>query len=323
MGTIFDSTVKGKEAFHKLDTVSDSKSALASYRVFVIKSDEAIRTKRASLDKKIKAITERYQPSVANPMISELRTTFNNERKATQNRLNERLDEMLQAKEEACRKYVMTPPSADQLALLQTLKMRNAKEITSEEWNMIVSSLSGNYQCASVLSTIAKESGKEFVPPFSPTDGLEDIKQFRARADYAIRNIGDLENSYIGMEFLAVDNPDTFTSALIKKLDTEIATTVPSPSVSIIGRLKDARNHALHVGDMDVFNAIANFIIGSGDQLQTPEEQEIALMEKAEKMIALGMNAKEKNPMRPAQYTEEEKRLMGEYLIARDQGKAE
>lgn len=293
MSNFFETSIKGREAYNKLNTVSESKSALSTFRLLVLKTHEAVTVKQARLNEGIRAIKERYQPAVANPKITELRSVFNRDLKDTQDKLQKKLDEILQAKEEACRKYVVTPPSEDQIALLQTLKMRDIKNIPAEEWNMLVTTLSGNYQCATVLATIAKEAGKDFAPPFSPTDGLEDIKRFRTKAEFCIQNMENLAESYIGAEFLAIDNPDTFTSALIKKLDTEIATTIPSGELRLVNRLREAGRVAVHQGQYDLYNRILDFIYRNEDKLSTPAEMQAAFIAEAENLIEMGMNAKE------------------------------
>ena len=285
---------KGREAYGKLDTLSDSKSALANFRKLYNSSVKAVRQKRERFEEEVKEIQSVYLPGKANPMIDELRRAFRTEVATHQHQLTDKLNSILKAKEDAVQAYISIPPTAEQFSLLQMLKLRGAKSIPEEEWSMLISTLAGNYQCATVLESLAKEAGKDFVIPFTPKDGLDAIQMIRRYAETAIQNITDPRENYIASEFMRDDVEDSYTSQLIAKLDSQIATTIPSESATLKGRLKQARDHALHQGAYDLFNSIADFIVSHNADFAT--EKEAALIDSAEALIEQGMNAKESQP---------------------------
>ena len=250
--------------------------------------------KKEKLAEEIKQIKERYSNQVAAPMIEEKRAAYKKDIDFIQGKLRQQLDSVVNAKKEASRKYVMTPPSQDQLTLLSTLKLRGVKNIDDTEWQMYISTLAGNYQCSQILASMAEEAGKDFIPPVSSLNHVEqDIHLAEAYFKQAIDDLANPEDlSYRTMELLA-DRDNTPSAVLIEKLDREIISTVPSESLTTRNRLKDAAAHALHVGQIDLFNEIWAFISDNRDKLATPEENEAEFIAAAEKMIEAGNNATE------------------------------
>ena len=293
MGNWIDDYNTGKEAYHKLDTVSESKFSLSGLRYILRHTITAYQMKKSRLEDEIKDINSKYQPKAAAPEIEKKRSAYKQDLTAAQSKLREQLNTILSAKREACRKYIMIPPSQDQLALLQSLQIRGVKSISDEEWNMIISSLAGNYQCSQILSKLAEDAGrKDFIPPVSSVGSLEqDLKLIEAYFTDAINSLDNPDN-YRTMELIA-DRDTTPSAMLIEKLDKEIISTVPSSSLSTKNRLKDAAQHALHVGKYDLFHEIYDFIGANADKLSTQEEIEADFIAAAEDLIDKGNNAKE------------------------------
>lgn len=301
----------GKEAYHKLDTVSESKAALAWIRNNIVHIFPAAKMKKERLEQEIKEINETYTPQAAAPKIAEKRNAFKRDIETYQNKLREQLASVLQAKREASRKYVMIPPSADQLTLLNTLKLRGVKNIDDTEWQMYISTLAGNYQCAQILATLARDGGRDFIPPVTSMQDMEqELTLVENWLNEAINNLSKPEDlSYRTMEILA-DRDNTPSAQLINKLDTEILSTVPSGSLTLKNRLKEAAQNALHVGQMDLFNQIYAFISDNRANLETPEEAQANFRQAAEELIDAGNNAKEKTPQQ--RYAENRDRLLAE-----------
>lgn len=294
IGDFYNNTLAGKAAYNKHDTISESKSSLASFRKIYINSAKAIELKKEKMEEEIKKINSTYVPAKAGPMIAELKKSFNSEIEIVKTGLRKKLSNILNIKREVSKQYIMVVPTAEQLTMLQTLQMRGIDNIPDEEWAVIIDNFAGNYQCASILKTLAKGTNKEFSVPFSLVNGFEDINDIEKLANIAIDNIEDPKANYYANEFRMEEVEDTNTSILIKKLDSEIATTVPDESTTLIGRLRMARDHALHVGDYDTFKEICAFIASNSSVLETPAERERAFLEQAEGWIQTGMNAVEK-----------------------------
>lgn len=279
----------GKETYHKLDTNSESSSSLESFRNIFIQSKKALDAKKAELTVAIQKIKETYVSAKAAPQIAELRKQYAAELKITQEKLSEKLTDALAAKERACKAYITTPPSADVLTLLQTLRMRDLKTVQPFEWETVIAAVSGNYQAAKVLEGMMKEAGQSFPVPFNAEQGLSYIQDFRELGESVIRNIdGD---TYFVNEFIHTDVPNTRTAKLIEILDHEVGVTVPDVSLTLANRLKAAAENALHKGDADLFNQIWDFI--SDNKILSPQEQEAEVRQRAEEWIMKGMNAKE------------------------------
>lgn len=283
----------GKQVYYGLNTTSESKSACSTFRMLYVKSAQAVAIKTDTLSKKIKEIKEKYLPSVANPMINDLRKTYDAEIHDLQVKLSEKLDSALQAKREACRKYTMVPPSQDQLNLLQSIQLRGAENIPEAEWNQLIKTLAGNHQCASILEKFAKDSGKEFIAPFNAEKAMHDLDEFQNRAEIAINNIADPYKDGRAQEFYRDDIKDSLTSELINKLDSEIGTTVPDPNLTLKGRLEAAANNALKKGHADEFQMINQFKWDHVKEIEATDEKYQEIHRQAEDLIALGMSAKE------------------------------
>lgn len=281
--------VIGKETYHKLDTNSESSSSLANFRNIFIQSKKAVDAKKAELTAAIQKIKETYVSAKAAPQIAELRKQYAAELKITQEKLSEKLTDALAAKERACKAYITTPPSADVLTLLQTLRMRDLKTVQPFEWESVIAAVSGNYQAAKVLEGMMKEAGQSFPVPFNAEQGLSYIQDFRELGESVIRNIES--DTYFVNEFIRTDIPTTRTAKLIEILDHEIGVTVPAAPLTLANRLKAAANNALHQGDTALFNQIWDFI--HDYKIQTPQEQEAEVRQQAEELITKGMNAKE------------------------------
>lgn len=301
----------GKEAYHKLDTVSDSESALGQLRYNIMQLFPAVKMKKDRLDNDIKEILNTYTAQAASPKIAEKKTAYENEVSQIQGRLREQLASILQAKREAARKYVMIPPTQDQLSLLNTLKLRGVKNIDDTEWQMYIATFAGNYQCSQIMAALAEEAGKTYIPPVSSVDKLnESLNLAEAWFNDVIDNFSKPDDlRYRAMEMLA-ERDNTPSAQLINMLDTEIISTVPSGSLSTKNRLKDAAQHALHMGQFDLFNEIYAFIGDNRDRLETPEEAQADFIAAAEKLIDAGNNAKEKTPQQ--RYAENRDRLLAE-----------
>lgn len=309
-----DTLQQARAAYQKLNTVSASKSALGSLRTIIKAEAKAVKLKKDRLEEEVKKVSETYMPSVAGPKIAALKTAFKNDLTAKQAALRNKLTETMKLKEGACQAYLMAVPSAEQISLLQVLKLRGAESISSEEWDMLAAQLAGNYQCACVLQSIAKDAGREFILPVTPADALEKLNLFRQRAEATIANITAPENNSLAYEFLS-DYENTYTDTLIKELDTEIATTVPDASATLKGRLKAARDKALRAGDFDLFNLIADFIVNHSSIFGTENEQSQDFQEQAEALVTQGMAATdEKTRLKKIELEREKKRQEWEEL---------
>ena len=294
MGNILMDHVKGKEAYHKLDTISDNKASFLQVRYNLIHMYSVVKIRKEKLDKETKEITATYSPKVAQERIMEKKASFEKDIKVLQNKLRESLAPVKPAKEEALQKYVLTPPTPEQINLINTIKLRGVENIEDTEWSMFISALSGNYQSSQILATIAKEGGREFIPPIiSLQDAEEEINLAESWLLEAIDNLLKPDDlSYRTLEILS-DYEDTPSYQLFAKLDREIMTTVPSPSLSTRNRLKDAAQHALHVGNTKLFNEIWDYIRDNRDKLETTEEIQAEFIATTEELIERGMNAKE------------------------------
>lgn len=291
--------ITGKKAFNNLNTISDSRSSLDELRTFYISSVHAIMQKKAKLEERIKEINSTFHRDKALPMIRELQNDFDADVRMHRNKLTENLNAILEAKKEACQKYIMTPPSNDQLALINTIKLRGAENIPNEEWEMIINTLAGNYQAAMMLETIAKETQdkptgkKDFVAPVTIASVNADLDLIKNWFEIAFNNIADPYESPRSLEMFKSDRIESPTSILIAKLDREIVSTVPSASLSTKNRLREAAQHALHVGQYELFNEINHFIFENISKLETPEETQREFAIAAEKLIEAGNNATE------------------------------
>ena len=207
--------------------------------------------------------------------------------------MKEGLSAVLKAKKEASRKYLMTPPSQDQLNLISYVEKIGADNFDDGEWKEIVKSIAPNPLASKMLARITKDSKREFFPPVSIASVDADLEQIEKLYLNGIDCIDDPYRNIKGLEFFRDDLQETQTSILTEKLDREIASTNPSSSLSPKNRLREAANHALHVGNYDLFNQIGNFIRDNISRFETKEEAEADFALACEQLIEAGNNAKE------------------------------
>ncbi len=282
-------TEAARRVFEGMDIPSSPVTSLASFRTICQKMNQSCIASRKRMEEERTEMLKIYAQGIVTEKIAELTGQYENRISSIRNKLTEKLNAILTAKENAIADFTAAPASDEQMRLLQTVQMRGSN-VSDAEWGMIVRKYAGNYQALAVVKTLAEKLDKPFSMPFSPDADLEKVKAIRGRFEQAINAIDKEPSTYTTMELLNYgQDQESVTSVLIRDLDTSFSSTTP---VSYLEQLREARSNAIRASQYDLSHEITEFIISYGDDLKgTVPSTEVRIA--ADELIKAGMNAQE------------------------------
>ncbi len=159
----------------------------SKFRETIKESHEVWAKERENLNAEIKKVNERFLPSVANPMIQELRAKYAEKRADAVNHLIKALDAVVDEHRSAVNDYAMKPCPSDVLALLQGYSMRN-NNISVNELKMLLERTGNGYQGLCIAKDICEKNGFTFAAPLSIDEYLDDLNVLQERTAKVIKD---------------------------------------------------------------------------------------------------------------------------------------
>lgn len=260
---------------------------------FVIAGVDAIKKLKAEKEPVIKANSERlakkYAEEANAPIYAELTDGSNAIKDSVRTHFNNGID----AREEQNNRARTMPIRKDSMELLQTIRMMIDLDVDIPEtnWKLWAEKFAGHPNEELVFAGLAKRKDIDIIPSSNPDRNHEQLETLRKMGNIAIDYLDHPEDSVTALSFLN-DNPNSPLAKLMSEIDSDLASIIPAEKLTVLQRLKDAKEHAYNNDDVRLSVKIGSFIDRNIDKLATPEEINEALFAEAEDMIRQGMTAK-------------------------------
>ena len=114
-------------------------------------------------DKKLKTFEKWYSKGLIGEQRAKLDAQFKETASIMEKATLEEIENLTQSRKEKVAKMLATPPTSEQLRLLQVLEMRN--DVSSLELHHILPTFFGNYQAMKVLQSIGRRNGISIMLP--------------------------------------------------------------------------------------------------------------------------------------------------------------
>lgn len=118
---------------------------------------------RKDYDKKLKTFEKWYSKGLIGEQKAKLDAQFKETESIMEKATREEIENLTQSRKEKVAKMLATPPTSEQLRLLQVLEMRN--DVGSVELYHILPTFFGNYQAMKVLQSIGRRNGISIMLP--------------------------------------------------------------------------------------------------------------------------------------------------------------
>lgn len=212
------------EKAEKRQTFAGIQSAMQVRRFF-------IQNERQELNNKIKSLSKTWSAEVIAKHKTALNEEFNQLEKIIRDCMRNDIKTLVSAKKEAIADMLATPPTTDQLCLMQALEMRKGN-VDSLEFTSILPSLFGNYQAMKMLQNIAEQSGNRVTLPVQLDckimfDNLNSVEDYLMRAcDYLTVDKKELPIDYHAFYFVNPAEKETHSDPVFNGY-TELLDSVP------------------------------------------------------------------------------------------------
>ena len=274
--------------------INPKKGTSISFQKFYIKAGQSLIKKlQQETEPKINANNERFVKKVADaenaPIKAELNEAIGKIKDNVRNTVNKNIDARIQ-QINLSRKV---PVRTESLKLLQTIKMLVdiGAEISKSDWGTWSELFAGHYLEEKVFAGLAKGKGIDIIPAADPEKSIERLESFREMANQTIDHLDDSDASIVSLSFLS-ENPNAPIAKLINEIDSDLASIIPAEKLTVLQRLKDAKENAYKKDNVMLSVKIGSFIDKNMDKLATPEELNESLYAEAEQYIQKGMSAK-------------------------------
>lgn len=190
-----------------------------------------IQNERQELNNKIKSLSKTWSAEVIEKHKTALNDEFNQLEKIIRDCMQNDIKSLVSAKKQAIADMLATPPTTDQLCLMQALEMRKGN-VDSLELESILPSLFGNYQAMKMLQNIAAQSGNNVTLPVQLNcktmfDNLNSIEDYLMRAcDYLTVDKKDLPIEYHAFYFVNPEEKETHSDPIFNEY-TKLLDSVP------------------------------------------------------------------------------------------------
>ena len=269
-------------------------STIATIRYRIIGGKNRIITLKKEAEKKKSDNNERYSTKVAQELNAPIEAACNNEIMAVKNDLRENVNGNLDARIKRIDETRVIPIRPEVMENFQTFRMLDdlGAEIPERDWELLGVRVAGHYLEEKAFIALAKSKGITILPTTDLDKSVERIEQFKEMANVAIDHLENPEDNLTAFAFFSEKNDAL--SALIDEIDSDVSTIIPAERLTVLQRLKDAKEHAWNKDDIKLSVKIGMFIDRNLEKLSTPEELQDALFAEAEDFIKQGMSAGEK-----------------------------
>lgn len=245
---------------------------------------------------KISANNERFAKKFADvenaPIQNELDANIKAIKENVRNRFNNNIDARIAQNNKAR----IAPIRQSSKELLQTIDMliKTDADIKEDDWKAWGEQFAGHYLEEIAYAGYAKQKGIDVIPSSNPDKSNERLESFRKIGNIAIDFLDHPEDSIMAQSFFS-ENPDSPVSKLMEEIDSDLATIIPAEKITVLQRLKDAKENAYNKNNVMLAVKIGSFIRDNMDKLATPEEISETLFAEAEEFIEKGMSAEKGN----------------------------
>lgn len=260
---------------------------------FVIAGVDAIKKLKAEKEPVIKANSERLAKKYADEANAPIFAELNDSIKAIKDSVRTHFNKGIDAREEQNNRSRIMPIRKNSMELLQTIRMMIDLDVDIPEanWKLWGEQFAGYPTEELVFTGLAKRKDIDIIPSSNPDRSHEQLETLRKMGNIAIDYLDHPEDSVTALSFLN-DNPNSPLAKLMCEIDSDLASIIPAEKLTVLQRLKDAKEHAYNNDDVRLSVKIGSFIDRNIDKLATPEEINEALFAEAEDMIRQGMTAK-------------------------------
>lgn len=281
-------------------------TSLISIRKLIDNMGKIASGHRMETEKKIAYNNDQLSARLASEANSKLREEHRQYVDGLKAVATQKLNEAIEAKKDAVKRFSSVPPTDKQLRLFQTAQMLDYK-LRDYEWRILIDETATNYLASRILAKVAdgqkNDEGKplEIIPAFNPERVLDNLDIYASMAKKAIDALDDLDSSLLGKSFVADSRPNDGINKIIDNIESSFGAVVPAEKMSILKRLRDAKDNAFNNATSDnpegisISSKIRMFIDQHERELATPEELQESLMNEAESLIASGMSIRKKS----------------------------
>jgi len=261
------------------------------YQYFVIEGREAIRRLQEEAEPKITANNERFVKKVADVENAPIKAELNDKIKVIKDYVRNKVNSGIDARIQRINASRSIPVRTDSLKLLQTIQMLvdMGADISETDWKMWTEKFAGHYLEEKVFAGLAKKKGIDILPASNPERSIENLETFRDMANHTIERLDNPDGSLYALSFVSLTNKGL--NELMEQIDSDLASIIPADKLTVLQRLKDAKEHAYNKDNVELSVKIGSFINRNIDKLATPEEMQESLYAEAEEFIQKGMAA--------------------------------
>lgn len=266
-------------------------STVAFLQFYVKAGEEEVKKlKRAAEDKK-SANNEMYAHKVAQERNQPIDAELNEAIKAIKENVRNHVNSKLDARVKQIRTFEVLPMRESRKELLHTItELLNMGYNPSEhEWNLWGEQFAGNALEEKYFETLAETKDITIITSFDAEKSIERLELFRQMANIAINNLENDDN-LTAASFLKISK-DSPIGKLIEEIDSDISSIIPAERLTLLQRLKAAKEHAYDKDNVQLSVKIGSFIDKNIDRLASPAEVNEALYAEAEQFISQGMTA--------------------------------
>lgn len=205
--------------------------------------------------------------------------------------LSKRASDFFDAKKNSVNQFIKQMPS-DNLGEKLKYVCEYGHLFSKTVWEVFItdSDITGNYIAQTIVQKMAEKNGIDYVCPFNYERVMEKLNDIETMTTNSINNL-DKGDSLTLLSFIS-ENENSPVSKLIADLDSDMSTIIPAEKLTVLKRLKNAKQNAYDQDAVELSVKIGTFIDRNIDRLATPEEINNDLYAQAENLINQGMSAK-------------------------------
>ena len=271
------------EAIVKVD--QNIGTSLSAFRKLVGTVFHACR-KEASYNETVKNENRNlYNKKVAGERNATIDAEFKKKLEFNADYLRTKYKKIIEAKMKRMDEYQTTPPTAEQMTLLQLVQMRGFENFSSHEMDLIAAKLADNDMAIKTLSAWGKDSDHMIIPPFNREKMEEQLQVFGEMLDSVIADLGNEKTTYFTDDFMS-ERPEAISAVIAESADLENGSRVPKNNITLLIRLKDAEQKAFDNGDINTYTNIRRFRETWQETIAEPGELRKEVVKAAEDLIA-------------------------------------
>lgn len=269
-----------------------SGSSMEFIREFVRIGLNHVNSKKAEINAKINENNDTLSKRLADEANSKLQAEMKQYADDIRTILSNRSAEFFEAKRNTVTHFIKQMPSDALWRKLQFIK-DFGNLLNKEEWEVFITDpeIASNYFASKIVQKEAETHEIDYVIALDYNKLMGKINDIETMVNNSIPHIADSENS-LTLLSLVSENPQSPVSQLIADIDSDIASIIPAEKLTVLQRLKDAKENAYNKDNVMLSVKIGSFIDKHADELATPEELKEPLYAEAEQFIQKGMSAK-------------------------------